>query len=193
MKKTKSYIKIIIFTISILGFFDLFINPKPFEFLNSKLNLATSILTIIGLTILTFKEIRKDKFKISDKLLNGIKIVLLFLFLIYLNVFLKRFNFIQKVDYIIVVILTLPIVWILNELLSGKFKAKYLAIIGLIFLVPTLIYFGFIYEPYEAYSNDGMPIIFVHQRIRNWFCYIGIALILTSVVCMKVNHKKELS
>ena len=185
MKKAKYYIKILIFSISILGFLDLLINPKPIGFLNSNLNLLTSLLTIFGLTILTAKEILKTWFKISEKVLNGIKIVLLILFLIYLNVFLKQFNFEQNVEYIIVFYHTLPIIYILNDLITEKIKQKYFAILGIIFLIPTLIYFGFIYEAYEAYSEDGTPMIFVHQRIRNWICYVGITLILTSIIRKK--------
>jgi len=188
MNKAKYYIKVLIFSISIFGFLDLLINPKPIGFLNSSLNLLTSLLTIFGLTILTAKEILKTRFKISEKVLNGIKIVLLILFLIYLNVFLKQFNFEQNVEYIIVFYHTLPIIYILNDLIKEKVKPKYLAILGIIFLIPTLIYFGFIYEAYEAYSEDGTPMIFVHQRIRNWICYVGIILILTSIIRKKTNH-----
>jgi hypothetical protein len=109
MNKVKYYIKILIFSISIIGFLDLLINPKPIGFLNSNLNLLTSLLTIFALTTLTAKEILKTRFKISEMVLKGIKIVLLFLFLIYLNVFLKQFNFEQNVEYIIVFYHTLPI------------------------------------------------------------------------------------
>jgi hypothetical protein len=182
MNKVKYYIKILIFSISILGFLDLLINPKPIGFLNSNLNLLTSLLTIFALTTLTAKEILKTRFKISEMVLKGIKIVLLFLFLIYLYVFLKQFNFEQNVEYIIVFYHTLPIIYILNDLITEKVKSKYLAILGIILLIPTLIYFGFIYESYEAYSEDGTPMIFVHQRIRNWICYVGITLILTSII-----------
>lgn len=190
MKKTKSYIKIIIYIISILGFLDLLINPKPIEFFDSNLNLVASILTIIGLTILTLKEIRKDKFGISNKLINGIRIALLILFLIYINAFLKRFNFTQSVEYIIVIYHTLPVIFILNDLTLKKIKSKYLAIWGMILLIPTLIYFGFVYEPYEGYWNE-IPILFVHQRIRNLICYFGIALILTSIIRRtQLNRKK---
>jgi hypothetical protein len=182
MNKAKYYIKILIFSISILGFLDLLINPKPIGFLNSNLNLLTSLLTIFGLITLTAKEILKTRFKISEKVLNVIKIVLLILFLIYLNVFLKQFNFEQNVEYIIVFYHTLPIIYMLNDLITEKVKSKYLAILGIILLIPTLIYFGFIYESYEAYSEDGKPMIFVHQRIRNWICCVGITLILTSII-----------
>jgi hypothetical protein len=114
--------------------------------------------------------------------------VLLILLLIYLNVFLKQFNFVQNVEYIIVFYHTLPIIYILNDLITEKVKPKYFAVLGIIFLIPTLIYFGFIYEAYEAYSEDGTPMIFVHQRIRNWICYVGIILILTSIIRKKTNH-----
>lgn len=187
MNKAKYYIKILIFSISILGFLDLLINPKPIGFLNTNLNLLTSLSTIFGLTILTAKEILKTRFKIPEKVLNGIKIVLLILFLIYLNVFLKQFNFEQNVEYIIVFYHTLPIIYILNDSITEKIRPKYFAILGIIFLIPTLIYFGFIYEAYEAYSEDGTPMIFVHQRIRNWICYVGITLILTSIIRKKTE------
>ncbi|WAC02160.1 hypothetical protein N7U66_20695 [Lacinutrix neustonica] len=188
MQKTKKYIKILIFVISILGFLDLIINPKPFHFLGTKLNFATSLLSIIGLLILTLKEILNDRFQISEKILSGIKIGILILFLIYLNVFLKWFTFVGYVDYIVVTYLTLPIIFILRDIIPDTIKSKNLTLIGFLLLLPTLIYFGLFYEAYEDYSSDGMPIMFVHQRIRNWICYIGIALILTSIIRKKTNH-----
>jgi hypothetical protein len=188
MQKTKIYIKILIYVLSILGFIDLIINPKPFHFLGTKLNFATSLLTIIGLIILTLKEIFNDRFKISEKLLNGIKIGILILFLIYLNVFLKWFTFVGYVDYIVVTYLTLPIIFILKDIIPDIIKSKYVTIIGILLLLPTLIYFEFYYETYEDYASDGTPIVFVHQRIRNWICYIGIVLILTSIIRKKTNH-----
>jgi uncharacterized membrane protein len=188
MQKTKKYIKVLIYVISILGFFDLLINPKPFHFLGTKLSFITSLLTIIGLLILNLKEILNDKFKISEKILNGIKIGILILFLIYLNVFLKWFSFVGYVDYIVVTYLTLPIIFILKDIIPNTIKSKYLTLIGISILLPTLIYFGLFYEAYEDYSSDGTPIMFVHQRIRNWICYIGITLILTSIIRKKTNH-----
>ena len=188
MQKKKKYIKILIFVISILGFLDLIINPKPFHFLGTKLNFATSLLTIIGLLILTLKEILNNRFQISEKILNGIKIGILILFLIYLNVFLKWFTFVGYVDYVVVTYLTLPIIFILREFIPDKIKSRNLTLIGILLLLLTLIYFEFFYETYEDYSSDGMPIIFVHQRIRNWICYIGITLILTSIIRKKTNH-----
>ena len=175
--------------ISTLGFLDLIINPKPFHFLGAKLNIATSLLTIIGLFILTLKEILKDRFKISEKFLIGIKIGILILFLIYINVFLKRFTFVDYVDYVVVTYLTLPIIVILKHIIPKTIKSKYLPLIGILMLLPTLIYFGFFYEAYEDYSSNGTPIMFVHLRIRNWICYIGITLILTSIIRKKNgNH-----
>ncbi|MFC3972606.1 hypothetical protein [Maribacter confluentis] len=188
MQKTKKYIKILIFVISTLGFLDLIINPKPFHFLGTKLNFATSLLTIIGLLILTLKEILNDRFQISEKILSGIKIGILMLFLIYLNVFLKWFTFVGYVEYVVVTYLTLPIIFILKDIMPDTIKSKYLILIGILILLPTLIYFGFFYESYEDYSSDGTPIMFVHQRIRNWICYIGITLILTSIIREKTNH-----
>ena len=153
MDKVKNYTKIIIFTFSIFGFIDLLINPKGIEFLNSDLNKITSLLTIICLTILTSKEILKYRLKISLKILNGIKILILTLFLIYLDFFLKKFNFIQNIEFIIVAYHTLPIVFILNDLLTKKIVPKYLTILGTTLIIPTLIYFCCIYKPYEAYWN----------------------------------------
>ncbi len=174
--------------ISILGFIDLIMNPKPFHYLGTKLNFATSFLTVIGLLILTLKEVLNDRFKISEKILSSIKIGILILFLIYLNVFLKWFTFVDYVDYVVVIYLTLPIIFILKDIIPNTIKSKYLTLIGILLLLPTLIYFGFFYEAYEDYSSDGTPIIFVHQRIRNWLCYIGITLILTSIIRKKSNH-----
>ncbi len=188
MRKTKNYIKTLIYVLSVLGFLDLLVNPKSFHYLSSKWNLITSLLAIIGLTILTFKEILKTRFKISERILIAIKTAILILFLIYLNVFLKWFNFVGYVDYLVVTYLTLPIIFILKDLIPSNIKSKYLASLGIVLLLPTLIYFGFIYETYEAYSKDGTPIVFVHQRIRNWVCYIGIVLILTSIIRNKTNH-----
>lgn len=188
MHKTKKYIKVLIYVLSILGFLDLIVNPKPFHYLSTKFNLATSILTIIGLIILTLKETFYNRFKVSEKVLRGIKIGILILFLIYLNVFLKWFTFVGYVDYIVVTYLTLPIIFILKDIIPDNAKSKYLAIIGILLLLPTLIYFGVFYEDYEDYSSDGTPIVFVHQRIRNWICYIGITLILTSLIRKKTNH-----
>lgn len=188
VKNTKKYIKILIFVISTLGFLDLIINPKSFHFLVTKLNISTSLLTIIGLFILTLKEILNDRFKISEKFLSGIEIGILILFLIYLNVFLKWFTFVGYVDYVVLTYLTLPIIFILKEIMPDTIKSKYLTLIGILMLLPTLIFFGFFYEAYEDYSSDGTPIMFVHQRIRNWICYIGITLILTSIIRKKTNH-----
>jgi hypothetical protein len=188
MKKSIPYIKIIIFWFSILGFLDLLIYPKMIGFLGSKLNLITSTLTIIGLAILIFNEFLKDKFKISEKVLMGIKVVLLIFILTYLNVFLKLFDFTQDTEYIIVTYLTLPIIFILKDLLSDKIKSKYLATLGLLLLIPTLIYFVYFYEPSEEFWNE-LPMRSLHYRIRNWICYIGITLILTSIIRKKLNYK----
>ena len=181
-EKTNKYIKILIYALSIIGFIGLIINPKPFHFLGTKLNFATSLLAIIGLIILALKEVFNDKFKIPQKVLKGIKIGILILFLIYLNVFLKWFTFVKYVNYIVVTYLTLPIIFILKDFIPNTIKSKYLTLIGVLLLLPALIYFGFYYEAYESYSSDGTPIVFVHQRIRNWICYIGVTLILTSII-----------
>ncbi len=188
MQKTKRYIKILIYGLSILGFLDLIINPKPFHFLGTKLNFATAFLTIIGLIFIVKKEIFKEKLNVSKKLLTGINIGVLILFLIYLNVFLKWFTFVDKVDYIVVTYLTLPIIFILKDIIPDIMKSRHLTLIGITLLVPTLFYFGFFYKAYENYSSDGTPIVFVHQRIRNWICYIGTTLILTSIIRKKTTH-----
>lgn len=185
MQKTKKYLKLLIYALSIIGFLDLIVSPKPFHYLSTKLNLVTSILAVIGLSILMLKEVFNEKIKISEKIMSGIKIGVIILFLIYLNVFLKWFTFVGYVEYVVVTYLTFPIVLILKDIIPDNIKSKYLALFGVLLLFPTLMYFGFFYETYEDYSSDGTPIVFVHQSIRNWICYIGIALILTSLIRKK--------
>lgn len=187
----KKNIKIIVFIISIVGFSDFFINPRSIWNLNTKWNFLLSLLIAVCLSILVLREILKDKIKISDKLLTVVKVMVLILLLIYLNVLLKQFNFIQKTEYVIIAILTLPVPWILNELLVENINVRYLAIGGVFFLATTLSYFEFVYEPYEAYSSNGMPIVFVHQRIRNWLCYIGVIMIVISILRIKINSIKK--
>ncbi|WBX77676.1 hypothetical protein PG911_05305 [Tenacibaculum ovolyticum] len=185
-KEIKLHIRIIILGISAFGFLDLLINHTPNGLFNSDLNLLTSFLSFLGLIILILKHLFKKKLKVSKKILNSIRITLILLFLGYLKVLLMLFNFIQFTEYIVVILLTLPIIFFIRDLFTEKIKSKHFLILGFTLLFPTLIYFNFIYKPYEAYSDNGIPIIFIHQNIRNWICYIGIVFILTSLV--KVNN-----
>lgn len=197
MDKFLKYLKIVVFLIAMWGFFDLLINPKGIQYADSNLNIIpnyfriiTASLILISLGLLILYDLLKNR--INN---NHYPIVLalrfLFLLLMYfdINYFLKIFSFHETTEYIIIILYTLPVVFVVKDLIQSlNFKTKHLALLGFILTIPTLIYFQAIYEPYEDYWN-GIPIMFVHFRIRNWVCFIGFTLILVSILRL-LDHKQ---
>ncbi len=188
MLKLFKFIKISVFIIAIISFSGFLVYPKHIGYLTARLNIINAILIMLCLAALVVNEVMDVEFRKSIVL--NIKYILFIFLFSYLFIFLQKYIFTQKGEYIILTAFTFPLFFIYNDLFFNKINPGKSIILGTLLLIPTLIYFNFIYVPYESYSYSGLPIIFVHFRIRNWICYIGIALIITSILKL-MNNKKE--
>jgi hypothetical protein len=180
--KLKKYIKPVLFTIAALGYLDIVLNPnKGFHFLISNKSVFQFIvasfasLSLIILIVGCFKNFVKNVKRYTQ-------IVHLISSGIILNEIFFSFSFLQLVDFLIVLLLALPIPIIINDLFAtAKSDRFYFIPIGLFLASSTFLFFKFSYNPYEAYW-EKIPIMFMHFWIRNWLIFIGINLILIGVL-----------
>ncbi len=180
----KKYIKIIVYILCGIAYSDLIFNPqKGFHFIPffAEIQVPIVILLLLSLFIITANKIPENKFKTK---IEKFKILSMITFLIcsllILNEIFFNFRFNQGIDFLIVLTFSIPIPFIVSELIiRTKINKTFILLFGLILTITTSIYFKLIYVPYEDYWNET-PIIFVHQWTRNWLIFIGLNLIIIS-------------
>jgi uncharacterized membrane protein len=178
----KKYIKIIIYILCGIAYSDLIFNPqKGFHFISffDKIQIPIVILLLSSLITIIVNEIPENKFKTKiEKFKIPSMITFLICSLLILNEVFFNFHFNQEIEFLIALIFSIPIPFIVSELITtSKINKTYFLLFGLILTITTAIFFKFVYEPYEDYWNET-PIIFVHQWIRNWLIFIGLNLII---------------
>ena len=184
----KKYTKSIIYGISALFYLDIFFNSnKVFSFLKINPNILSiiALIAVLSLTTLICTLLFR-KFTNTAKLAGMLFLVTA---LIIINEFLFSNSFHQSLDFLVALLLIIPIPLVINDLLSfHKRKVSNSLIPGsLILLVSTLIFFTLVYVPYEDYLM-GLPIIFAHHWIRNWLILISIILLTVGVLKKKTAN-----
>lgn len=182
----KNYTKPIIYGISVLFYLDIFFNPnKGFSFLKINQNTVSiiALAAVISLATLICTLI----FKKSGNAVKIASALFIIAALIIINEFLFSNSFHQTLDFLIALLLAIPLPMIINDLLGfHKPRLSNLLILGsFLLLLLTLVFFTFFYVPYEDYLL-GLPIVFVHYWIRNW-------LILISAILLTVGLLKKRS
>lgn len=147
----------------------------------SKIQIPLVILLLLSLFTIIANEIPENKFKTK---IYKLKIPSMITFsicsLLINNEIFFNFNFNQEIEFLIVLMFSIPIPFIVSELITKyKINKSYILLFGLVLIITTAIYFKFVYVPYEDYWNET-PIVFVHQWIRNWLIFIGLNLIIIS-------------
>lgn len=143
----------------------------------AKIQTPIVILLLLSLFTIIANEITENKSTIKIKKFK-IPALLVFLIcsLLILNELFFSFNFNQRIDFLVAILFSIPIPFIVNELITtSKINKTYILLLSLILTIPTVLYFEFIYKPYEGYWNET-PILFIHHWIRNWLLFIGLKL-----------------
>lgn len=189
----KKYIKSLVFTFCGIAYSDLIFFPKKgFHFIPffNKIQIPIVILLLISLLVIIATEIPENKF--SSKINKFKKPSLLFFLISSLLIFNEiffSFNFNQGFEFFIIAIFSIPIPFIVSDLIIPfEIKNIYILLIGLFLTISTIIYFQFIYTRYEDYWN-GIAIVFIHHWIRNWLIFIGVNLI--AIYCFLETKKKN--
>jgi hypothetical protein len=192
----RKYIKTIVYTFCGIAYSDLIFNPKKgFHFIPffNKIQIPIVILLILSLFTIIVSELPQNKFSSKiEKLIRPSFFIFLICSLLIFNEIFFVFNFNQGIEFIVTVILSIPIPFIISDLIvSSKIKNIYVLFFGLLLTISTVIYFHFFYTTYEDYWN-GIAIIFIHQWIRNWMIFIGLILI-TTYYLLKIEKKKTIA
>ena len=178
----KKRVKTIVYILCGIAYSDLIFNPqKAFHLIPffAKIQIPIVILLLLALFTIIANEILEEKFTVKIKKFKIPSLIIcLICSLLVLNEIFFKFNYNQGTHFLVTLMLSIPIPIIINELIiTCKTNKIYILLLGLTLIISTVIYFKFIYEPYEDYWNET-PIIFVHQWIKNWLIFIGLNLII---------------
>ncbi len=118
----------------------------------AKIQTPIVILLLLSLFTIIANEITENKSTIKIKKFK-IPALLVFLIcsLLILNELFFSFNFNQRIDFLVAILFSIPIPFIVNELITtSKINKTYILLLSLILTIPTVLYFEFIYKPYEG-------------------------------------------
>ncbi len=198
-KKPFRYLKVAVYLLGGIVFYDLLINPQGMQYADADFNIipdyfrtATALTLIVLLALLAAFEFLKPE--VQKRFQTVITIVrILFLPAVYfdLDYCLRVFNFHQVNEYVITSLIALPLIPVLKDLLlSVKVKTKLILLTGLLLCVPAMVYFEIFYEPYEDYRN-GIPIMFFHYQLRNWAYFSGTVLLSVTLLRWLETKQKQ--
>lgn len=187
--------KIVFFLIAIIGYVDKLINPH-FQYLGSDFQKVVNYNIIIMFSILIgtlLLIIFSYFFEINKNVVNIAKLIHILFSIYFINNLFYLFDFNELIDFFVVSSFLIPSMIIIKDTIkvSSFHISNNFIYIGFFLIVLDLIYFNYVYKPYEDYLF-GLPILFVHYSIRNWIFILGLIFVWISFdkLLLKNNNEK---